>query len=122
MEERTTKTIKPQSKVNKQKLEIKITTSTTPKFQHIENHRHVIVGASNVGKIYYMLKILKKIGHKGSIHIITRSPNQNPNNKPSIDIKPIDKYEGSVVIFDDMLGGKNSSQVVTFTQEGDMKV
>ena len=25
-----------------------------------ENHRHVVIGPSNVGKTYYMLKILKK--------------------------------------------------------------
>ena len=103
-------------------MRITITTSTTPKFQHIDNHRHVVVGASNVGKTYYMLKILETIGHKRSIHIITRSPNQYPIYKPSFDIKPIDKDKGSVVIFGDMLGAQNSSQVVTFTQEGDMKI
>ena len=80
------------------------------------------MGASNVGKTYYMLKILEKIGHKGSIHIITRSLNQYPNYKPSIDNKPIDKFKGSVVTFDDMLGAQNSSQVVAFTHKGDMKI
>ena len=44
-----------------------------------ENHRHVIIGPSNVGKTYYMLKILEKIGNKRPIHIITRSPSQYPN-------------------------------------------
>ena len=44
-----------------------------------ENHRHVVIGASNVGKTYYMLKVLEKIGSKRPIHIITRSPNQYPN-------------------------------------------
>ena len=29
-----------------------------------ENHRHVIIGPSNVGKTYYMLKILAKIDKK----------------------------------------------------------
>ena len=43
-----------------------------------ENHRHVNTGPSNVGKNYYMLKILKKIGNKRRIHITTRSPNQYP--------------------------------------------
>ena len=121
-EEKTTIIFKPQFKINKQKLEITLTTSTIPKFQHIESNRHVIVGASNVGKTYFMLKILEKIGHKRSIHIISRSPNQYPNYKPSIDIKAIDKYKGSVVIFDDMLGAQNSSQVMIFTQVGDMKI
>ena len=82
-----------------------------------ENHRHVI-GPSNVGKTYYMLKVLEKIGNKRPIHIITRSPNQYPNYKTSTDIKPINKYKGSVVIFDDMLGARNSSQIDEFFTRG----
>ena len=83
-----------------------------------ENHRHVVIGPSNVGKTYYMLKILEKIGNKRPIHIITRSPNQYPNYKTSTDIKPINKYKGSVVIFDDMLWTKNSSQIDEFFTRG----
>ena len=44
-----------------------------------ENHRYVVIGPSNVGKTYYMLKVVEKIGNKRPIHIITRSPNQYPN-------------------------------------------
>ena len=84
----------------------------------LENHRHVIIGPSNVGKTYYMLKILEKIGNKRPIHIITRSPNQYPNHKTSNEIKPINKYKGSVVIFDDMLGARNSSQIDEFFTRG----
>ena len=40
-----------------------------------ENCRHLVIGPSNVNKTCYMLKILKKIGDKRPIHIITRSPN-----------------------------------------------
>ena len=29
-----------------------------------ENHRHVVIGPSNVGKTYYMLKMLEKIGNQ----------------------------------------------------------
>ena len=76
-----------------------------------ENRANVIIGPRNVGKTYYMLKVLEKIGNKRPIHIITRSPNQYPNHKTSNEIKPINKYKGSVVIFDDMLGAKNSSQI-----------
>ena len=83
-----------------------------------ENHRHVVIGPSNVGKTYYMLKILEKIGNKRPIHIITRSPNQYPNYKTNNEIKPINKYKGSVVIFDDMLGAKNSSQIDEFFTRG----
>ena len=83
-----------------------------------ENHRHVIIGPSNVGKTFYMLKVLEKIGCQRPIHIITRSPNQYPNCKTSNEIKPINKYKGSVVIFDDMLGAKNSSQIDEFFTRG----
>ena len=83
-----------------------------------ENHRQVIIGPSNVGKTYYMLNVLERIGNKRPIHIITRSPNQYPNYKTSNEIKPINKYKGSVVIFDDMLGAKNSSQIDEFFTRG----
>ena len=83
-----------------------------------ENHRHVIIGPSNVGKTYYMLKILEKMDNKRPIHIITRSPNQYSNHKTSNEIKPINKYKGSIVIFDDMLGAKNSSQIDEFFTRG----
>ena len=83
-----------------------------------ENHACVIIGPRNVGKTYYVLKVLEKIGNKRPIHIITRSPNQYPNYKTSTDIKPINKYNGSVVIFDDMLGAKNNSQIDEFFTRG----
>ena len=83
-----------------------------------ENHACVVIGARNVGKTYYMLKMLEKIGNKRLIHIITRSPNQYPNYKTSTEIKPINKDKGSVVIFDDMLGAKNSSQIDEFFTRG----
>ena len=83
-----------------------------------ENHRYVVIGPSNVGKTYYMLEILEKIGNKRPINIITRSPNQYPNYKTSNEIKPINKYKGSVVIFDDMMGAKNSSQIDDFFTRG----
>ena len=57
-----------------------------------ENRANVIIGPRNVGKTYYMLKVLEKIGNKRPIHIITRSPNQYPNHKTSNEIKPINKY------------------------------
>ena len=48
-----------------------------------ENRCHVIIGASNVGKTYYMIQILEKINNKGPIHKINRSPNYYPNYKTS---------------------------------------
>ena len=83
-----------------------------------ENHRHVIIGPSNVGKTFYMLKVLEKIGNQKPIHIITRSPNQYPSYKTSNEFKPINKYKGSVIIFDDILGAKNSSQIDEFFTRG----
>ena len=83
-----------------------------------KNHRHVIIGPSNVGKTYYMLKLLEKIGCQRPIHILTRSPNQYPNYKTINEIKPINKYKGSVVIFDDMLGAKKSSQIDVLFKRG----
>ena len=78
------------------------------------NHCHVIIGPNNVPKTYYMLKVLEQIGKKRPIQLITQSPNQYPNFKTSIEIKSIDKYRGSVVIFDDMLSARKSSQTDEF--------
>ena len=65
-----------------------------------------------------MLKILEKIGNQRPIHILTRSPNQYPNYKTNDEIKRINKYKGSVVIFDVMLGAKNSPQIDEFFTRG----
>ena len=83
-----------------------------------ENDACVVIGPTNVGKTYYMLKILEKTINKRPIHIITRSPNQYPNYKTNTEIKPLNKYKGSVVIFDDMLGARNSSQIDEFFSTG----
>ena len=66
-----------------------------------------------------MLKVLEEIGNKRPIPITTRSPNHYPNYKTSNEIKPINKYKGSVKIFDDMLGARNCSQMdECFTRGG----
>ena len=61
----------------------------TPNISTYENHSHIVIGPSNVGKTYYMLKILEKMGNQRPICIITRSRNQYPNYKTSNEIKPI---------------------------------
>ena len=99
---------------NKKKLKINSNNNNNDIVSTYENHRHVVIGPSNVGKTYYMLKVLEKIDNQRPIQIITRSPNQYPNYKTSNEIKPINKYKGSVVIFDDMLGARNSSQIDGF--------
>ena len=61
--------------------------------------------------------MLKKLEGKfviRSVQKITRSPNHYPNYKTSNQIKQIDKYKGSVVIFNDMLVARNSSRIVQF--------
>ena len=62
--------------------------------------------------------MLEKIGNKRPIHIITRSPNQYPIYKTSNEIKPINKYKGSIVIFDDMLRAQNSYRIDEFFTRG----
>ena len=89
-----------------------------PNVSTYENHAIVVIGPRNVGKTYYMLKILENIGNKRPIHIITRFPKHFPNFKLSYQIRPKNKYKGSVVIFDDMLGARNSSQVDDFFTTG----
>ena len=83
-----------------------------------ENRAYVVIGPKNVGKTYYMLKVLENIGNKRPIHIITRSPNQYPNYKTSTEYKPINKYKGPIVIFEDMLGARNCSQIDEFFTRG----
>ena len=84
----------------------------------IENRANVVIGPRNVGKTYYMLKVLEKIGNKRPVHIITRSPNQYPYYKTSNEIKSIFKYKGSVVVFDDMLVARNCSQIDEYFTRG----
>ena len=83
-----------------------------------EIRANVVIGPRNVGKTYYMLKVLEKADNQRPIHIKTRSPNHNPNYKTSNKIKPINKYQGSIVIFDDMLGAEKSSQIDEFFTRG----
>ena len=61
-----------------------------------------------------MLRKFEKIGDKRPIHIITRSLNQYPNYKTSIEIEPIDKYKGSVVI----CGARNCSHLDELSTRG----
>ena len=83
-----------------------------------ENHRNVVIGPSKVVKTYFMLKVLEKVGNKRPVHMITKSLNQYTNYKTSININPIDQNQGSVVIFDDMLVARNSSQKDEFFTRG----
>ena len=65
-----------------------------------------------------MLKTLENMGNRRPIHIITRSPKQKPNFKMSTEIEPINKYKGSIVVFDGLLGARNGSQTDEFFTRG----
>ena len=65
-----------------------------------------------------MLKILEEIGNKRPIDIITCSIIQYTNYKASNEIKPINKFKGSLVKFDEMLGASNISQIHEFFTRG----
>ena len=98
---------------NNQKLKNNKNNVNNPSVSTYDNHDCVVFGARNVGKTYYVLRLLKK-GNKRPIHIITRSPDQYPNYKTSNEKKPTDRYKRSVVIFDDKLGARNCSQIDEF--------
>ena len=108
----------PQNKNNTSYQQPNIENVDNPNLSTYENRANVIIGPRNVGKTHYMLKVLEKISNERPLHIITRSPNQYPNYKTSNEIKPINKYKGSIVIFDVMLGAKNSSQIDEFFTRG----
>ena len=80
-----------------------------PNASTYESNAFVFIGPGNVGKTSYMLKVVERIGNRRPIHMITRYTNPYPIYKTSNEIKPINKYRGSIVIFDDMLGARNSS-------------
>ena len=97
-----------------QKVYSNINNVNNPNVSAYRIHAYVVIGPRNVSKTDYMLRMLEKIGSKRSIHIITRSPNQYSIYKTSNEIKTISIYKGSVVILDDMLGARNSSQIGEF--------
>ena len=104
--------------IQNQKSKINNNNDNNPNVSTYQNHVYVVIGPKNVGKTYYMLKMLEKIGNKRPIHIITRSPNEYPNYKKGNEIKRKNKNKGSIVIFDDMLGAWNSSQINEFFTRG----
>ena len=93
-----------------------------PNVSKYENHAYVVIDTRNVGKTYRMLKVIEKLGNKRRIHITTRPSHQYPIYKTSNEIKPINKYKMSVVIIDDKLGARNSSQIDDFFTRGHMKI
>ena len=62
------KDVKDLSKSNKQIKDNKASVSAS------ENHCHLFIGPSNVGRLNYMLKKPEKVTNKRHFHILTRSP------------------------------------------------
>ena len=82
------------------------------------NNQTLVIGFSNCGKTYLMTYILHQ--KQEPIFIITKSLNQYPNIKAqtSDEIQPLNEYEKSVVVFDDMLLSKQESNIDLFFTRG----
>ena len=92
-----------------------LTTGQQPKIENVNNNnnknRTPIIGFSNCGKTYLMNLFLHQ--KQEPICIKTKSLNQYPNIKAqtSDEIQPLNEYENSVVVFDDMLLSKQGSNI-----------
>ena len=82
------------------------------------NNRTLIIGFSNCGKTYLMNHIRHQ--KQEPIFIITKSLNQYPKIKAqtSDEIQPLNEYENSVVVFDDVLLSKQESNSDLFFARG----
>ena len=82
------------------------------------DNRTLIIGFSNCGKSYLMNHILQQ--KQEPIFIITKSLNQYPKIKAqtSDEIQPLENYENSTVVFDDMLLSKQESNIDLFFTRG----
>ena len=87
------------------------------------NNRTLLVGPSFSGKTYLMLKLLSRMPDR-DVYIITKSPpEQYTNSKIKIkeisdEIKPLNEYENSIIVFDDILGSSNSRFIDQFFIRG----
>ena len=107
------KVVNSVNNTNNNQKETKIVNSVNNK-----NHRTLIIGFSNCGKTYPMNRILfQKLEQ---IFIITKSLNQYPDIKAqtSDEIQPLENYENSTVVFDDMLLSKQESNIDLFFTRG----
>ena len=82
------------------------------------NNRTLIIGFSNCGKTYQMNHILSQ--KQEPIFIITKSLNQYPKIKAqtSDEIEPLEHYENSTVVFDDIILSKQESNNDLFFTQG----
>ena len=84
----------------------------------VNNNRTLIISFSNCGKTYLTNHILFQ--KQEPIFIITKSLNQYPKIKAqtSDEIQPLEYYENSTVVFDDMLLSKQESNIDMFFTRG----
>ena len=102
----------------KKKRKVVNSVNKTKVVDSVNNNRTLIIGFSNCGKTYLMNHILHQ--KQEPIFIITKSLNQYPNIKAqtSDEIQPLNEYENSVVVFDDMLLSKQESNIDLFFTRG----
>ena len=81
-------------------------------------NRTLIIGFSNCGKTYLMNYFLHQ--KQEPIFIITNSLNQYPNieAQTSDEIQPLETFESSIVVYDDMLLSKQESNIDLFFSRG----
>ena len=87
-------------------------------FDSVNKNRTVIIRFLNCGKTYLMkYNLLRK---QNPLYITTKTLNQYPNIKAQIsdEIEPLEKYENSTVVFNDMLLSKPESEIDLFFTRG----
>ena len=110
---------KKYNKNNKEKIQVVNSVNKTKIVNDNNNkNRTLIIGFSNCGKTYLTNHILFQ--KQEPIFIITKSLNQYPNIKAetSDEIEPLENYENSVVVFDDILLSKQESNIDLFFTRG----
>ena len=88
------------------------------KFFESVNNRTLIIGFLNCGKTYLMNLIVHQ--RQEPIFLFTKSLNQYPNieAQTSDENEPLENYENSTVVFDDMLLSKEESIIDLFFTRG----
>ena len=100
------------------KSDVKKKTKVVDSLNNNNNNRTLIIESSNCGKIYPMNRILFQKQER--IFIITKSLNQYSNIKAqtSGEIQPLEQYDISTVVFDDMFLSKQGSNIDLFFTRG----
>ena len=103
---------------DKKKINLVNSVKNNRKVDDSVNNRTLVVGVSNCGKTYLVNHILQQ--KQEPIFIITKSLNQYPNIKAqtSDEIQPLENYENTTVVFDDMLLSKQESNIDLFFTRG----